>query len=316
MFRNVLTAPAYHFVSDRQISCSAMLGVTTPVAVFEQHLDHFARHFDVVDLDTVISGRLPARPLLLTFDDSYRSTLDTVGPILRRRGLPGVVFLNPDPIEHEIVMFDHLLSDIATHFGTSALMAAIGAEAAGATSVQSYLNGPAVGLAKSARDELIERLLETFDLDAATLRSEWDIYLEPHDIKGFADFGLDVGNHTASHTRVRTLSAEEAQYEIADAKSRLERLAGRPVRSFSVPYGAGADLTCAASRALLGSGHDVAFLCYGRRTGVNLHRRADGLQVWDRLPLDNVALVDLPRQLTYQPVYRGFKDAMRRRLIA
>jgi peptidoglycan/xylan/chitin deacetylase (PgdA/CDA1 family) len=52
----------------------------------------------VIDLETLLRGltapdELPARAVLLTFDDGYRSNLEVALPWLRRFGYPGVIFV-------------------------------------------------------------------------------------------------------------------------------------------------------------------------------------------------------------------------------
>src|ERR1700751_3538632 len=44
------------------------------------------------------SAPLPRRPIILTFDDGYRSTHDIAWPLLRRFGFTGTVFLVSDLI--------------------------------------------------------------------------------------------------------------------------------------------------------------------------------------------------------------------------
>src|SRR2546425_12529657 len=41
---------------------------------------------------------LPRRPIILTFDDGYRSNYDIAWPLLQRHGCPATVFLVADPL--------------------------------------------------------------------------------------------------------------------------------------------------------------------------------------------------------------------------
>ena len=50
-------------------------------------------------------GRLPAKPILLTFDEGYLATYEAVDPILRERRWPAVMFLRTDRQEHRDVSF-------------------------------------------------------------------------------------------------------------------------------------------------------------------------------------------------------------------
>ena len=83
----------YHHITNQVSSLVDRLGVSTRPAVFEAHIRRMARDYEVVGLDAVLSGNLPRRALLITFDDGYRSFVDAALPVLRRLGLPSVLFL-------------------------------------------------------------------------------------------------------------------------------------------------------------------------------------------------------------------------------
>ena len=44
---------------------------------------------------------LPERPVLVTFDDGYRTVLTLAGPILQHYAIPAIVFASSDPIEQQ-----------------------------------------------------------------------------------------------------------------------------------------------------------------------------------------------------------------------
>lgn len=57
--------------------------------------------YDSITIDRWLDWRegratLPARPVVITFDDGYRSTMEVAWPILRRHGLSATVFLVSD----------------------------------------------------------------------------------------------------------------------------------------------------------------------------------------------------------------------------
>ena len=52
-----------------------------------------------------------------------------------------------------------------------------------------------------------------------------------------AEAGVTLGAHTCSHPRLEFLSAMEAEREITDSRSHLERELGLSVTSFAYPYG-------------------------------------------------------------------------------
>ncbi len=307
MFRPLLTCPTYHHVGDVVPSAAANLGVSTQIETFEAHLDYYEAAYDIVDLETLLYRPWPGRPLLLTFDDSYRSLAETVAPILLRRGLPGVVFLNPDMIERPTLQFDHALGELATRVGVAKLLSAIGPEAVAAGGLSAYINGPAVELLLGQRLQLQQRLLTVFGLDEAVLHTDLNLYLRPGDVQDLAAAGLEIANHTASHVRCRSLSADDMAHEITGSKHRLAALSGRPVRAFSVPYGSRHDVTPDLLTVLKNSGHEVVFFADGRLSAAG----SAGLLAWDRVPMDGVRADRLALNLALRPRLRGVKDRAR-----
>ncbi len=52
---------------------------------------------------------------------------------------------------------------------------------------------------------------------------------------------VDVGSHAVTHTNLVRLTPNERRFELTESLHRLEALLGRPVRTFSFPYGAWTD---------------------------------------------------------------------------
>jgi len=84
-----------------------------PVSLFDEQMDQLQQlGYQVVDLDAVLAHYvdgtpLPARAVLITFDDGYRDNLQNALPILQRYGYPAVLFVpigyvsNSLPLPHE-----------------------------------------------------------------------------------------------------------------------------------------------------------------------------------------------------------------------
>lgn len=56
-------------------------------------------------------------------------------------------------------------------------------------------------------------------------------------IREMADAGFEIASHTLTHPHLTEVSDEQLQHELLDSKHMLEDLIGKPVNSFSYPYG-------------------------------------------------------------------------------
>jgi peptidoglycan/xylan/chitin deacetylase (PgdA/CDA1 family) len=96
------------------------------------------------------------------------------------------------------------------------------------------------------------------------LAAEANLYLSSQQLRDFAKFNFELGNHTYTHANCRALSAVDFSGEIDRNKTVLEEISGTTVRSFSVPYGSSDDLTVDLAQHLQFSGYRAAFLAEGR----------------------------------------------------
>jgi peptidoglycan/xylan/chitin deacetylase (PgdA/CDA1 family) len=278
---NGLRVVLYHNIAAEPGPCVDGLGVTVSPEVWTEHLDYYAREYSVVDLETVLSRRLPKRALLITFDDGYRSLLETAAPQLRRRGLPAVFFATSGMLGSRRLMLDNVLAYLGNTVGLERVERAITGRAAKRSALPAVLEEVVASLPYGERLRLGERLVAEFGLDEEGLLQQYRLYLEPREVPRLVELGFEIGCHTASHVHCRCLGRAEAQREIAYAAATLAKLAGNPVRAFSYPYGSHVDATPVVREALRASGQEIAFLVESRANG----RRHVG-QDWSRVAMD------------------------------
>jgi peptidoglycan/xylan/chitin deacetylase (PgdA/CDA1 family) len=297
----------YHHLADEPSGLARELThelrVATPPALFEAHLRRLARDYDVVDLDQVLSGRLPRRPLLITFDDGYRSVLDVGGPILRRLGLPSVFFVSAAFVAPGSLPLDNLLCRLAQQVGAEAVEQAVTGRPGTARTVDALL-GLVATLPYARRARLGDELAERFGVDRAQLRRESGLFLEHTELPRLAEFACEVGNHTSSHLFCRAIADEAAgEVELVEHKGRLELWAGTRIRAFSYPYGRRRDATPLVERLLAESGHEATFLVESRP---NTRRRAGA--TWNRVSVQDRPVARLGIELEVLPRLRALRD--------
>jgi len=292
----------YHHLGDESNALLDGLGVSTAPDVFEQHLQWLTRRYETVDLETVLSGRLPRRSLLITFDDGYRSVLDVAGPILKRLGLPSLMFVSAAFVAPDSLPLDNLMSALAHTEGVADLERAMtGCEPAGRT-----LKDLIASTAEWPYEERLRlegELAARFDVDLRRLRAESRLFLDHTDLPRFAAIDCELGNHTRSHVFSRMIVDEDAcEHELIEHKRQLEAWSGAPIRSFSYPYGYLCDATPMIERVLAASGHRARFLVGARPNG------GRQFPIWNRVSLDGVPMSHLGLALNLLPRLRAAKD--------
>jgi peptidoglycan/xylan/chitin deacetylase (PgdA/CDA1 family) len=297
-----LTVALYHAIVPSESSFERGLGIATRPEVFEAQIAHLAKNYDVVDLDTVLSGKLPRRPLLITFDDFYASVLTFAKSVLKPRGLPSVFFVNPDIVGRDAIGLDNVIAFCVNRFGIKAVCEAANLGSQSISSIDDLIEGPISQMSAAKRTELKALLLENFSPGAEDFK-ERNSVIDAADLAECATLGIEIGNHTATHVHCGALRPTELRTEIAEARLKLEAMSGSTVRAFSVPYGSERDLTAPVLEAIRESGHKAIFLVHGRS---NISRMAP--DIWYRTSLHNEKPSDLFRKLTIFPLLRTVKQ--------
>lgn len=277
------------------------LGVTTAPEMYEAQIDWIARNYDLIDLDTLLSGKLPKRPMLLTFDDAFRSVRDVARSVLAPRGIKSVFFVNAGLIGGNEISLDSTLTWAAGEVGLDQLCDLIGVPRR--DTIGQLVVGDMAAFGAAERAGIKAKVLAAFGPPDLTARAP---LLSAEDLRELPGLGVEIGNHTMTHVHCRALSSAEIEREVVEARTQLEALSGTGVRSFSVPYGHEKDLTPEMLKALRASGHEAIFLVHARS---NRHRPAP--DIWYRTSLRNERPGELKKMLKYLPLLRTVKQLAR-----
>ncbi len=263
-----LRAVVFHNISVSESPFTRGMGVNITRSNLEATLEFLARYYSPVSLEDVLAGSngrdLPPRAVLVTFDDGYASVSEWAAPLCAKFGVPAVFFLNAAFLDNQRLAPDNLVCYAANKLGMETINAAACAvKGAGSPKLKSLAGVfscffPAISLPE--RDTFLDVLAHLGGINQHQLAAEAGLYLTRKQVCELASLDFEVGNHTYTHVRCRSLTPEDFGDEVDRNKAELEALTGRKVRSFSVPYGSSADLTGDTVRLLELSGHQAVFL--------------------------------------------------------
>jgi peptidoglycan/xylan/chitin deacetylase (PgdA/CDA1 family) len=230
---------------------------------FRQQIRWLVEHCDVIGAEQLKSAahgpRGPRMPVLLTFDDGSRDYYDFVYPVLKEFGVPAVVFLVTDYVDHpRLFWFDRL--QLAVHAAEVDHVTlpwnpdrtlALGREQNGAAidECKRYLKGVA--------DEVKERLLEQLHCalgkpslpDLGRQVMSWDEVRATMDLTTY-------GGHTHTHPLMSKIDGARLHEEIRLCRDRIATETHTAPSFFAYPNG---DFTADVKSAVADHGFDVAF---------------------------------------------------------
>lgn len=291
----VLSVLCYHSVGDPGADYAFdpdVIDVTA--AQFREQLRVLDRHFTVIDIDTLCAGlsggKLPPNPLLISFDDGYRSCVDAALPILQELGFPATFFIATHYVSERRLYWWDRIAYLVHHADPTRI-------------ALSYPRPMELDLgdAGTARRQLLRLVKQERALDlerflaglAAATGTEWNDELETRlanqlimtwdDIRTLAAAGMDIESHTRRHRVLQTLSSEQMAEELAGSRDDIERAIGKPVRTVAYPVGYSITRESAIRRAVQDAGYEIGFT---NASGVNyLWRPVDRFDV-RRLAMD------------------------------
>jgi peptidoglycan/xylan/chitin deacetylase (PgdA/CDA1 family) len=238
---------AFMLRAVRRLTVLAYHGIDDP-GCFRRQLAYLARMMRPVSLDQVLAAirgewMLPARAVLLTFDDGHRSMLEQGVPLLRALRLPAVAFVVPGVLDTDQpfwwVEADHLLR----HGGRTRRLQ----ETAPATLIARLKKAP-----DDERLEVLAELRRTARRPAPRVPQ-----LRRGELPLLEAAGVAVGNHTMTHPCLPRCRDDKAAQEVERAHRQLTEALGHAPRSFAYPNG---DWDERVERLLAEAGYEAAFL--------------------------------------------------------
>jgi peptidoglycan/xylan/chitin deacetylase (PgdA/CDA1 family) len=236
--------PFYHLVSDEEIPHVKHLYAVRTTKEFIHDLDLFLKHFKPIGitdlLDSFKNGRpLPGNSFLLSFDDGLREFHDVAVPILRKKGIPALCFLNSGFIDNTGLFYRYKASLLIENLQNENdpddkqkfLKSWFGENQLPFTS--DYLGLLMVSYAnRHLLDELALQLKVHFDEFLQNYRP----YLDSNQVRSLIQQGFSFGAHSIDHPEYRFLAEKEQIRQTAESIRMITGKFGIKEKVFSFPF--------------------------------------------------------------------------------
>lgn len=295
-----LTGPRYslrcllfHDIADQVSEFTKGLGVTLGVGNFEATIKFISKYYTPIGLQEYLDhrrkGKLPARPVLVTFDDAYASVALNAAPLLRQYKIPAVFFVTASLVGNGELGLDNLLCYAANTSGFEVVHAVARQFAPRGdmefASLEQVFDNLLPVMSQEAIRKFRGALTSALGISSEDIARRAKLYVSAEQLRALAESGFEIANHTFSHVFCRSLAGSDFEQEVYRNKTVLEAITGSRIRAFSVPYGSPVDLTDELADHLHRSGHEVAFLARDRSNSlltdpyrlnrINLHAGTD-----------------------------------------
>lgn len=232
---------------------------------FEAQLACAARVAEVVPLSQVFEPTRGHR-VAITFDDGYRDNLSAAEPILASRGAHATVFVTSGMVgsdrefwwdrleqmmwsEHDLPFLDVCVAGGSVRVDVRT--------AAGRGRAYWVLHSRLRTLPPVEIEGVLEDVAEKLGTQPKPRPSHRALDLE--ELRELsASNVIEVGSHTVSHAYLSSLSSDDRVDQVSESKRRLEQMTGRPIRSFSYPFGETEAVDAHSVACVRSAGYEVA----------------------------------------------------------
>jgi peptidoglycan/xylan/chitin deacetylase (PgdA/CDA1 family) len=170
------------------------------------------------------------RNFVLSFDDGLREGYEVIAPMLSRKGIPAIFFINSATIDNKRLLWRHKIS----------LLIERSRQQPGRTPPQMQL-GPNETLPgklralKFADEGLIDEIAGFLEVDFDDYLRTVKPYLTTNQIMELSRAGFAVGAHSDSHPYFQQMSVEDQKNQVSTCVRFIEKL-GVSCRYFAFPF--------------------------------------------------------------------------------
>jgi peptidoglycan/xylan/chitin deacetylase (PgdA/CDA1 family) len=247
--------------------------------IFTRQIDFFKKNFNIISVPDMLSakrlGKKIERPLVITFDDGYKSAYEFACTALKKDGIPAVIFICEDLVEGKMLpvslrinfLFHNLDKKLLT-YPLKDFFPAFYQSVKDKEDEKVYLDFLSFfrnNREKGRIEGYFSKLFEKAVISEQNLIKKADLYMGWQDIRNL-DRGLFIiGNHGKRHYKLSSLSKEDIIEEVNSPIEKIKGISQAESLLYAVAYGAKDDFDEFAREEIL-RGHLCIFTAYG---GIN-----------------------------------------------
>jgi peptidoglycan/xylan/chitin deacetylase (PgdA/CDA1 family) len=229
--------PFYHVVSDRQLPHLKHLYRHRDIRGFEADLDDLLRLFEPASLTDYLKEATPGKKrgtMVLSFDDGLAECYHHIAPMLKRKGVPALFFLNNRFIDNREIFF---------RYKASILVDRALEDQSAKTRMAAFLEIPELQVADALlmvnyrQQAILEALAQQVEVDFGQYLADTPVYLTSPQVKELIHWGFEIGGHGADHADFSMLSGEEILEQVRGSLGDLKQRFGESLPGFfSFPF--------------------------------------------------------------------------------
>ncbi|MEO8516586.1 MAG: polysaccharide deacetylase family protein [Flavobacterium sp.] len=232
--------PYYHLVRNDKVPHIENLYPYKNIAQFEKDTDLLLQYYKTADFkDLLDNNHIADNSFLLSFDDGLEEVYSVIFPILKKKKIKAIFFINPNFVDNKETLYKHDISIIISHLEALNYDQKVVAEIASLFGISYTSNDEFTRKLKNIKysdKAKINTVLQLLNIDIEKYLKEKKPYISKEQIKEMIADGHLFGGHTMSHPPLNQLPLEEQKSEIIDSIEWLKINFGLDYSLFSFPF--------------------------------------------------------------------------------
>jgi len=227
--------PLYHVVSDDQPAHLKHIQHIRNIKTFEKDLETFLKYFQPVSLSDYLKGEMNSGNSygVLTFDDGLRECYEVIAPLLKKKGVPAVFFLNNNFIDNRDLFYRYKASLLVEQYNLR------GGELNGVESFQGmqkrYVRQALLRIQYHRRN-VLDDIAKSVGFSFEQYLERNPVYLSGDQVQSLINDGFEIGSHSFDHPELIRLTPSSIREQVIQSMEEMNRRFGTKKRYFAFPF--------------------------------------------------------------------------------
>jgi len=236
--------PFYHLVSDEEVIHIKHLYKVRNVKSFEKDLDFFLKNFYPIDinyfLDKINNGcSINKKFFVLSFDDGLREFHDIIAPILLRKGIPAICFLNSNFIDNKDLFYRYKTSILLEYLTTAKIPESL------KNKIENWFINKGLKLDNNYKSlfsinylnkHYLDELADLLNVNFHEYLQKVKPYLSSNQIQTLIKQGFLFGSHSMDHPQFSDLQLTQQISQIENSIKEITSKFSLNYKLFSFPF--------------------------------------------------------------------------------
>lgn len=239
-----LLLPFYHAVCDEKLDHLQNLYTVRDVKTFKQDIDFILKYYKPIDPLELVSNienkkQTQSNSVLFTFDDGLKEIYNIIVPILKRKGIPAVFFLNTAFVDNKDLFYRYKASLIIERIKFKNVSNAELNEIATILSVGSKSEKKIYKYILEidySKKSLLDKIAGLLGLDFKEFLKESQPYLTQFQLKDIIDKGFTLGAHSIDHPEYFKIPLQEQLYQTTKSIEWIDSTFKQKHKFFAFPF--------------------------------------------------------------------------------